>query len=169
MKMSKKVLARIIKEEISGVLREFDIEAFGAETGAGESEEDKVARINAKGYSESNTKYFNSFHAIATNDKAAQIAGIGLSHPSHHGEMLKAFNIVYRLLSQAEQGHTKVALRAPTGGWEDYKCPDEGYDQCRDERIREYEKVMPPLMYGSSGSLMKTIEAMQGRSIAEKK
>ena len=44
MKFSKEKLVQIIAEETASVLREFDLDAFGAETGAGESEIERALK-----------------------------------------------------------------------------------------------------------------------------
>ena len=139
MKVTKSYIKRIIKEELAQVIKEFDLDAFDSDTGAGESQEDIDKREREEDFADYMKMLFGAFHNIATNEKAAVIAAMNLQRQP---ELFKSFNIVYKLLSQVVQGNTNVGLQKVDEG--SIKCPEgDAFEECARAKIKEFYSVDP--------------------------
>ena len=76
MKITKSHLDKIIKEELTQVIKEFDMDAFDADTGAGESED--IQREAEEDFANYMKILFSAFHNIATDKKASVMAAMNL-------------------------------------------------------------------------------------------
>jgi len=139
MKVTKSYIKRIIKEELTQVIKEFDLDAFDSDTGAGESDEERWIREREEDFADFMKEVFGAFHNIATNEKAAVIAAMNLQRQP---ELFKSFNILYKLLSQIVQGNTNVALQKVDEG--SIKCPTgDAFEECAETKIKEFYSVDP--------------------------
>lgn len=134
MKITKSHLSKIIKEELTQVIKEFDMDAFDADTGAGESEEDIQKREAEEDFANYMKILFSAFHNIATDKKASVMAAMNLQREP---DLFKSFNILYKLLSQVAQGNMNVGLQKVDES--SVKCPTgSDFEICAKEKIREF-------------------------------